>query len=104
MKRATLQTKKWQPMQRGAICAAAILLLAVPALQSQSSSPRIKGSPPIAISIASDDRALVLQADGALVDLDVRNGRRGQLVFQVQYPYSAVDAAAASASSGTRGC
>ena len=62
------------------------------------------GGAPVAISISADDKGVVLQSDGALVELDVTAGKRGRVLFQSGNYYTAIDTSAVVASSGTRAC
>ena len=61
-------------------------------------------SPPVAISIAEDGRAVVLQADGAVVDVDLVGSKRLDVLYRLPRGYTGFDVAARKRGAVPRVC
>ena len=86
---------------RSAVLALACAAAMWPPFAAHSGSA---GPAPVAISIAADGRGLVLDAAGAIVELDTNHGTKGAVIYQAPPLYQAVNAAAASTGRAPTAC
>ena len=84
----TLRRRSQSP-SAGVVIAVVVACSVSPRLLSQGRS-----SPPTAISIASDGRGLVLEANGAIVEIDIKQAKKGRVVYQPNPVYQVMDISA----------